>query len=162
MIGNLGRRSEQTKKEAVHQNGHSTRRTLARLAFADHMDRPRSQQECAKPKRESARRNSRSDHCAYRGALLGSAAVPQANSERDLKSSSPLQKHEPPQEPSAQHLAKAGRGQFPMLFRAGFRRRALPNQTNHLAGLRLAGLRDPGSHHLCMEHSAKPSHRVVA
>ena len=48
--------------------------------------------------------------------LLGSAAVPQANSARDLKSSSPLQKHEPTQEPSAQHLAKAGRSQFPMLF----------------------------------------------
>jgi hypothetical protein len=25
--------------EAVHQNGHSIRRTLRRLAFADHMDR---------------------------------------------------------------------------------------------------------------------------
>ena len=75
-----------------------------------------------------------------------------ANSERDLKSSSPLQKHQPPQEPSAQHLEKAGRGQFSLLFRAGFRCRPLPNQTNHLAGLRLAGLRDPGSHHLCMEH----------
>src|SRR5271165_5488558 len=57
-----------------------------------------------------------------------------ANSERDFKSSCPLQKHEPPQEPSAQHLEKAGRGQFPLLFRAGFRCRPLPNQTNHLAG----------------------------
>ena len=47
--------------------------------------------------------------------------VPKANSERDFKSACPLQKHEPTQEPSAQDLAKAGRSQFPMLFRAGFR-----------------------------------------
>ena len=39
MIGNLAGCSELTKNEAVQQNGHSTRRTLARLAFADHMDR---------------------------------------------------------------------------------------------------------------------------
>jgi NH3-dependent NAD+ synthetase len=39
MIGNLARRSEQTENELVQQNAHSTRRTLARWAFADHMDR---------------------------------------------------------------------------------------------------------------------------
>ena len=67
--------------------------------------------------------------------------VHQPNPERDIESSSPLQKYEPPQESSAQHFAKVDRSQFPMLFRAGFRRWALPNQTNHLAGLRFAGLR---------------------
>jgi len=80
--------------------------------------------------------------------MLGSAVVHQPNPERDIESSSPLQKYEPPQESSAQHFAKVDRSQFPMLFRAGFRRWALPNQTNHLAGLRFAGLRNPGSHHL--------------
>jgi hypothetical protein len=39
MIGNLVRRSEKTEDEAVQQNGHSTRHTFARLAFANHMDR---------------------------------------------------------------------------------------------------------------------------
>ena len=34
----------------------------------------RSQQDCGRPKRESARRNSRRDHCAYHGALLGFGA----------------------------------------------------------------------------------------
>ena len=66
----------------MHQNGHSARRTLAALGFCGSYESPRSQHECAKPKRESARRNSRSDHCAYHGALLRSAAVPQANSGR--------------------------------------------------------------------------------
>ena len=162
MIGNLGpsQQTDQQGSSAPELPFHPAH--IGTLGLCGSYGSPHSQQERAKPKRESARRNSRSDHCAYHGALLGSAAVPQANSERDLKSSSPLQKHEPSQEPSAQHLAKAGRSQFSMLFRAGFRRRALPNQTNHLAGLRLAGLRDPRSHHLCMEHSAKSSHRVVA
>src|SRR5271165_6700061 len=50
MIGNLVRRSEKTEDEAVQQNGHSTRHTFARLAFANHMyrlvagDRARSSQ----------------------------------------------------------------------------------------------------------------------
>src|SRR5260221_10947270 len=62
----------------------------------------------------------------------------------------------------AQRLAKAGRSEFPSLFRAGLRCWALPNQTNHLAGLRVAGLWDPGSYHVRMEHSSKPSHHAVA
>ena len=45
---------------------------------------PRSQQECARPKRESARRNSRIAHCPYHGALLSSGVVLQANPVRDL------------------------------------------------------------------------------
>jgi hypothetical protein len=39
MIGHLAIRSEQTENEAMKQNGHSSRCTPARLAFADHMDR---------------------------------------------------------------------------------------------------------------------------
>jgi hypothetical protein len=39
MIGNLVRRREKTENEAVQQNGYSTRRTFARLSFANHMDR---------------------------------------------------------------------------------------------------------------------------
>jgi hypothetical protein len=39
MIGNLVGRREQTQNEAVQQNGHSTRRALARLPFADHLNR---------------------------------------------------------------------------------------------------------------------------
>src|SRR5262245_31027622 len=39
MIGNLVRRREKTEDEAVQQNGYSTRRTFARLSFANHMDR---------------------------------------------------------------------------------------------------------------------------
>jgi len=57
---------------------------------------------------------------------------------------------------------KRRRSQFLVLFRAGLRRRPLPNQTNHLARLRLAGLRDSRSHYLCLEHSAKPNPRIVA
>ena len=41
MIGNLARRSEQIENEAVQQTDLPTRRTPARLAFADHMHRPR-------------------------------------------------------------------------------------------------------------------------
>ena len=39
MIGNLVGRSEQTENEAVQQTDLRTRRTPARLAFADHMNR---------------------------------------------------------------------------------------------------------------------------
>jgi hypothetical protein len=39
MIGNLARRSEQIENEAVQWTDLRTRRTPARLAFADHMDR---------------------------------------------------------------------------------------------------------------------------
>ena len=39
MIGKLVRRREQTRNEEVQQNGHSTRRTLAGLPFANHMNR---------------------------------------------------------------------------------------------------------------------------
>jgi hypothetical protein len=39
MIGNLARRSAQTENEAVHQTDLRTRRTPARLTFADHMNR---------------------------------------------------------------------------------------------------------------------------
>ncbi len=39
MIGHLAIRSEQTENKAMKQNGHSSRCTPARLAFADHMDR---------------------------------------------------------------------------------------------------------------------------
>jgi hypothetical protein len=39
MIGNLARRSEQIENEAVQQTDLPTRRTPARLAFADHMHR---------------------------------------------------------------------------------------------------------------------------
>src|SRR5258708_39867463 len=88
-----------------------TRRTLARLAFADHMDRP----------------------LRFPRRFVKLWSGPEDNPERDLKSFSPLQKHEPPQESSAHHLAKTGRSQFPMFFRADLRCRVLPNQTNHLA-----------------------------
>src|ERR1700676_962845 len=39
MIGNLARRSEQTENKAVQCTDLRTRRTPARLAFADHMHR---------------------------------------------------------------------------------------------------------------------------
>jgi len=39
MIGNLVGRSEQIENEAVQQTDLRTRRTPARLAFADHMHR---------------------------------------------------------------------------------------------------------------------------
>ena len=39
MIGNLARRSEQIENEAVQWTDLRTRRTRARLAFADHMHR---------------------------------------------------------------------------------------------------------------------------
>ena len=39
MIGNLARRREKTENEAVKLTDPRTRRTPARLAFADHMDR---------------------------------------------------------------------------------------------------------------------------
>jgi hypothetical protein len=39
MIGKLARRSEQTENKAVQQTDLRTRRTPARLAFADHLDR---------------------------------------------------------------------------------------------------------------------------
>jgi hypothetical protein len=39
MIDNLARRREKTENEAVQQSDPRTRRTPARLAFADHMHR---------------------------------------------------------------------------------------------------------------------------
>ena len=54
-------------------------------------------------------------HCTYHSGLLSSGVVLKQII-RDLKSCSPLQKHEPTQESSAQHLAKAGRSEFLMHF----------------------------------------------
>src|SRR5260370_8795583 len=39
MIGNLARRSEQTKNEAMEKTAPRRQRASVRLAFADHMDR---------------------------------------------------------------------------------------------------------------------------
>ena len=63
MIGNLARRSEQTKNEAVQQNVQSDPAHFGTLGLA---------------------RIIWIAHCAFHGALLSSGVVFQANPERDL------------------------------------------------------------------------------
>jgi len=61
MIGNLVRRREKTEDEAPQQNGYSTRRTFARLSFANHMDRLVAGSSCVKLPRTNENADWRGD-----------------------------------------------------------------------------------------------------